>query len=181
VLAIYASRPMRADDYVWARAGAMGLVLLGFLLIPHIIMYVGFAALSPDGIAGALLDNSDDLPRILLTSLVYVAAYAPIALLIAAFAQRKSIAAGIFLAGMPILAGIGNALLEATDLPGHRYGALLSLSEHPAHVRDWIFGRTANEVAMANAGFDAWVTLTIIVLVAAVSLAVVIFRYRRLM
>lgn len=181
VLSIYSSRPMRADDYVWSRAAALALVLLGFLLIPHALMYVGFAALAPDGFVGGLVDNSGELPRVLATSLVYVLAYAPIALLIATFTQRKSIAAGIFLVGMPTLAGVGNALVEASDLPGHRFGALLSLSEHPAHVRDWIFDRTAVEVAMARAGFEPWVTLTVIAVVAVVSLAVVVLRYRRLM
>jgi ABC-2 type transport system permease protein len=181
VLAIYASRPMRADDYVWARASALALVLLAFLLIPHTLMYVGFAALSSDGIVGALIDNAADIPRIVLTSLVYVAGYAPIALLIAAFGSRKSVAAGVFIVGMPILSGLGNSLVEATDLPWHRFGALLSLSEHPAHVRDWIFGRTAEEVAMARAGFDPWVTLAVIALVAVASLVIVVLRYRRLM
>ncbi|RPI21668.1 MAG: hypothetical protein EHM57_06320 [Actinobacteria bacterium] len=181
VLSIYASRPMRADDYVWARAAALALVLLGFLLVPHILMYVGFAALSPDGIARALIENSGDLPKIVLTAIVYVAGYVPIALLIATFAARKSVAAGIFLVGMPILTGIGNNLVEASDFPGHRYGALLSLTEHPAHVRDWIFDRAAVEVAMARAGFDPWLTLTIIVVIAAACLTVVLARYRRLM
>jgi ABC-2 type transport system permease protein len=181
VLAIYSSRPMRADDYVWARAAGLALVLLGFLLIPHALMYVGFAGLAPDGIASALVDNAGDLPKILLTSLVYVAGYAPIALLIAAFTARKSVAAGIFIVGMPMLAGIGNSLVESTDVPGHRFGALLALAEHPAHVRDWIFGRASNEIAMARAGFDPWLSLAIIVVVAVVSLAIIVIRYRRLM
>ena len=181
VLSIYASRPMRADDYVWARTAAMAMVLFGFLLVPHVLLYVGFAALSPEGLVSALVDNSGEIPKILLTASVYVLGFVPIALLIAAFAKRKSVAAGIFIVGMPILAGIGNSLVEAADLPGHRYGALLALPEHPAHVRDWIFDRASSDIAMARAGLDPWISLTIILVIAVVSLSIVVVRYRRLM
>lgn len=182
VLSIYSSRPLRADDYIWARAGGLVLVMLVFLLIPHALMYLGFAGLSSSGFADSLIDDLDKIPKILAAAAGYIAAYAPPALLIAAFAKRKAIAAGIFLAGIPILSGIGGALIEATDVPGHRYGGLLALAEHPSHVRDWIFGRgTGRDLTPALAGFDPWVSLAVILGVAVVSLGIVVFRYRRLM
>lgn len=181
VLQIYSSRPLRADDYVWARCGGLALVLAVFLLLPHALMYIGFAALGSDGFFEELVGNADQLWRILLTTLVYVAGFAPLALAISTFTNRKAVASGIFIAGIPVLSGVGSALIEATDLPGHDLGGLLALSDHPLFVRDWIFGRAYSDLAPVRAGFDPWLSLGLIVLVAAVSLVLVVWRYRRLM
>ncbi len=45
VLSIYASRPLTGPDYLAARAGALAIVLAGFMLLPQFLLYFGFAAL----------------------------------------------------------------------------------------------------------------------------------------
>ena len=182
VLSVYSSRPLRPDDYVGARAASLVTVVAAFMLIPQTLMYIGFAALSTDGFFQALVSNADEIPKILGATVVYALAYAPLALLIATFAARKAAATGIFLGVIIVGAGLAASLVSATSLPGSRYAALVALDSHPDFVRDWIFGRGSDaDIAMSSAGFDAWVSLVVIVGVAALSAALVIWRYRRLM
>jgi hypothetical protein len=78
--------------------------------------------------------------------------------------------------------GLAAALVEATSVPGSRYAALLSIGDHPDFVRDWIFGLTgSSEAVMSSAGFDPWVSLAVIAVVAVASSIFVVWRYRRLM
>ncbi len=182
VLSIYSSRPLRADDYVGARAASLLTVVAAFMLIPQVLMYLGFAALSSDGFFQALISNADEIPKILAATVVYALAYAPLALVISTVATRKAAATGVFLGVIIVGAGLASTLIEATSLPGSRYAALLSFDSHPDFVRDWIFGRGSDaDVIMATAGFDAWVSLLVIAAVAVVSTVLVIWRYRRLM
>ena len=95
VLAIYSSRPLTPDDYIGARAASLLTVVAGFMLIPQVLMYIGFAALSSDGFFSALLDNADEIPKILVTTVVYAVAIAPLVLLISTIASRKAAATGI--------------------------------------------------------------------------------------
>jgi len=181
VLAIYSSRPMRADDYVWARASALGLIVLGFLLAPQVLMYVGFAALSPNGFWSGLTESADQIPRIIAAGVVYVLALTPVALLIAAFASRKTVASGVYVAVMWLTIPVSFALSQLTEVPGARYASLLSIYGLPEHVRDWIFDVRPGTTAPAGAGVEPWISLTVIVIVAIASFSAVIWRYRRLM
>ena len=145
-------------------------------------MYIGFAALSPDGFFQSLGANVDEIPKVLGAAAVYALAFAPIGLLISTVASRKAAATGIFFGVVIVGSALAAALVEATGVPGHRYAALLGIGEHPTHVSDWIFGRVgSSDLIVANNGFDPWVSLTVILLVAGVSSAFVVWRYRRLM
>jgi len=180
VLSIYSSRPLLPDDYVLARFSALVTVCAGFMLIPQILMYIGFAALDADGFFSALWSNGGDIPKILASTVVYAVAYAPLALLVATLANRKSAATGVFLGGLLIATILSAVLVEATALTGREYAAMLAVGELPTHVNDWIWG-TASESPMANSGFDPWVSLALIAGIALVSTVVVVWRYRRLM
>lgn len=179
VLSIYSSRPLRPDDYVAARFAALLTVIAGFMLIPQILMYVGFAALDADGFFTALWSNAEEIPKFLAASAVYAIAYALPAMLIATLANRRSAATGVFLGTLLISTILARVLFE-NQVAGHRYAALLAIVEHPAHVNDWIYG-TSSDLVMADAGFDPWISLLVIVGVAVVATGIVVWRYRRLM
>jgi len=182
VLAIYSSRPLKPDDYIGARAASLLTVVAGFMLIPQVLMYIGFAALSSDGFFSALVDNADEIPKILVTTVVYAVAIAPLVLLISTIASRKAAATGIYLGVLIVGTGLAAALVEATTLPGSRYAALLAVGEHADFVRDWVFGlAVSSDRVMANAGFDPWVSLGVIAAIAVASSIFVVWRYRRLM
>jgi ABC-2 type transport system permease protein len=182
VLSVYSSRPLLPDDYIGTRSASLLTVVAAFMLIPQVLMYIGFAALSADGFFKALVTNADEIPKIFAATLVYALAYAPLALLVATIASRKAAATGIYLGLMFVGAALAAALVEATTLPGSRYAALLAVDGHPDYVRDWIFGTTgSSETTIANAGLDPWISLAAIVVVAVVSSVFVVWRYRRLM
>ena len=182
VLAIYASRPLKPDDYIETRAASLLTVVAGFMLIPQTLMYIGFAALSSEGFFSALVDNTDEIPKILAVTAVYAIAYAPLALLVSTVASRKAAATGIYLGLLFVGTGLSAALVEVSSVPGSRYAALLSIADHPEFVRDWVFGLTgSSEAVMSIAGFDPWVSLVAIAVVAVTSSVFVVWRYRRLM
>ncbi len=182
VLAVYSSRPLLPDDYVGARAASLITVIAGFMLIPQVLMYVGFAALSSDSFFQALGTNADEIPKILGAAAVYALAYASVGLLISTIASRKAAATGIFFGVMLIGTALAAALVQATGVPGHRFAALLGLAEHPTHVSDWIFGRVrASDLVVTDAGFDPWVSLVVVLLIAGISSTIVVWRYRRIM
>lgn len=181
VLSIYSSRPTTADDYVAARASALFIAIAIFLLVPQLLMYVGFSALSPDGFATALVDNAIELPRILLAAIAFMVAYGSVALLVSTITSRKAVAAGAILGLFIIGTGVASGLVQAVSVPGHRFAAFFALAEHPLHVTEWIFGTSSPDGVMRSAGFDAWVSLLIIVGLAVVSAVVVTLRYRRWM
>jgi ABC-2 type transport system permease protein len=182
VLSIYSSRPLSPDDYIGTRTASLLTVVAGFMLIPQVLMYIGFAALAPSGFFSALVDNADEIPKILAATVVYALAIAPLALLVSTVASRKAAATGIYLGLLFVGTGLAAALVEATSVPGSRYAALFSIADHPDFVRDWIFGLTgSSEAVMAGAGFEPWVSLLVIVAVAAASSVFVVWRYRRLM
>jgi ABC-2 type transport system permease protein len=178
VLAVYSSRPMRARDYLGARAGALAIVLAGFLLIPQLLMYLGFSALDGDGFAAALVNRSDDLLQIFLTSVVYMVGYGAPALLVASFARRTAAATGVYLAAMFLLTGFGQGMLDG-DVAFGEWFALTALAHHPPVVRDWIFDRRPVDLVPATAGWDPWVSLAVIVLVAVATIVAASRRYRR--
>ena len=180
-LSIYSSRPTTAGDYVFARSSALFISVAIFLLVPQILMYVGFAALSGDGFVSSLVDSAGEIPRILLGAAVWMIAYGSVALLVATLTNRKAVATGIYLGIFIIGTGIASGLSQVVSLPGHRFAAFFAFAEHPAHVTVWIFGETTDDMAMPMAGFEWWASLAVIAVLAVVSAVVVIYRYRKWM
>jgi ABC-2 type transport system permease protein len=180
VLAVYSSRPMRAADYLLARGAALAGVVGFFLLVPQLMMYVGFAALDADGFFSAAVANADDLVQIIATTAVYVVAYGAPALLVAVYARRTAPASGAYLALMLALTGVAHGVAES-GAGGElgRFAALLALFEHPHVVRDWIFDRSSTGLVAVDEGWDPWVSLFVIAGIGALTALLAVVRYRR--
>jgi ABC-2 type transport system permease protein len=181
VLSLYSSRPLRVSDYLGGRGASLATVVVGFLLIPQLTLYLGRAALADQGFFSYVIDESGTLLDVTLTALAFFGAYAGVAFLIAAFANRTAIASGVYLAVMVASIPLAGAISTgATDLPGRRYVALLALEHHPRYVRDWIFDLDSITVPH-EAGLDPWMSLAVIVAIVAATGVVTVRRYRRLM
>lgn len=177
VLSIYASRPLRGSDYLLARAGALATVVLGFLVIPQLVLYVGLAAISDEGFLSALVENAADLVKISLGALVFFVAYSAPAFAISGLSKRVATAAGTYLAVMLGSNILALFLTEGAAFDGARYGALIGLENLPRHVRDWIFDLPSEAIA-ADASFAAWTSLIVIVVVSLIAAAATVRRYR---
>jgi ABC-2 type transport system permease protein len=177
VLAVYSSRPLRARDYLLARGAGLAAVVGFFLLVPQLLMYLGFAALGPNGFFSEVVGNADDLFQIVLTTAVYVTAYGAPALLVATFAKRVAPATGTYLAIMLVLNGLAHAVAESGSSLG-KIASLAALFEHPHVVRDWIFDSTSTGLVAVDAGWSAWVSALVIGVIAVATAAVAARRYR---
>jgi ABC-2 type transport system permease protein len=178
VLAVYSSRPMTAWDYTWGRVGALALVSAAFFLLPNLLMYVGFAALDEAGLASALIDNLDDLFKVLGTMVAYVVGYGAPALLIATYAKRVGPAAGIYLATVFISPGFAE-MFRALDFAGSRYGTLIAVLQHPEVIRNWVFDESQGSVPMSAVGFEPWVSVLFIAAIGAGTVYLMARRYKR--
>lgn len=176
-LSVYASRPLRMIDYLGARGTSLAILVSGFLLLPQILLFIGQALVDSDGFFDYASSNLDVLWQSVAASVVYFAAFAPIAFLVASIAKKSSYAAGFFLLGISVINGITAGLVDEAEFD---IAGLISLNHHPRYVTDWLFDENSHAWIPERAGFDPWVSLLVIAVVAAGCTAVLVRRYRRL-
>jgi ABC-2 type transport system permease protein len=176
VLAVYASRPLTSDDYLVGRGAALAALVFSFMYLPHLVLFLGRAWVSEAGFLSTVSGNLDTLWQTAAASAVYLLAFAPPALVIAAYSKRSAIAAGIVLGAFTVSNPIAEALANQEGL---RFFSLLALPQHPGFVKDWIMGVDTNQWVPGTAGFGPVVSLAVIVGIALVSVAAIVIRYRR--
>jgi ABC-2 type transport system permease protein len=176
VLAIYASRPVRASDYLLARALTLvGLTSL-FILIPHTILFVGISALYSEGFWAGVVEHGGQVPEIVGTTVAYVLGYGAPAFLIALFVRRAAIATGVFGLLMFLSGSLVEAMPRATELFVFKVIAPLALFWNPLSVRAWLFDREPEQLALDRVGFEPWVGALAI---AGITLATAVIAHRR--
>lgn len=176
VLAVYSSRPVSAADYLIARGGSLAALMLAFLVLPQLVLFVGLAALDPAGLFSGITSDSGELLRILGASIGYVAAFGTPAFLVAAFAKRTGMAAGIIIVGLSLLDGITEALAQS-NIPGAFLAPLLSIATLGGTVRDWVFG--LSNATFSRADLPLWTAALSLAVATAITAVIVLRRYRR--
>jgi len=176
VLQVYASRPLTTNDYLLGRAAALATVVFAFMEVPHVVLFFGRAWISADGFGSYLAGHGAELGKTALATIVYFAALAPLAFLFAAFAKRPALAAGAFIGVMAVSTPATRALVAEA---GFDPFGLLALQQHPVVVKDWILGVTSHDLVPQIAGYDPWVSLVAIGVVALAAGFLVVRRYRR--
>lgn len=179
VLAIYASRPVRAIDYLLARGVTLMALTFLFILIPHTILYLGISALYVDGFLTGLVEHGAEIPEILGTTAAFVLGYGAPAFLVALFVRRVVIASGVYVLIMFLTVSLIEAMPRATDLLVFKVIAPLALFWNPFSIRDWLFDREPGQWALDRAGLAPWVGVLAIVGIALVTAVIAHRRYRR--
>ena len=179
VLAIYASRPVRASDYLFARAATLVALASLFMLIPHTILYVGISSLHEEGFRAGLVENGRQIPEILGTIVAYVLAYGAPAFLVSVFVRRVPIATGVYVFIMFMTGALVEAMPRATELLIFKILAPLALFWNPLSVRNWLFDRDPGQFALDRAGLDPWIGALSIILIAVATAVIAHRRYRR--
>ena len=177
VLAIYASRPVRAADYLLARATALAILTALFILIPHSTVYLGVAGLHDEGLLAGLLESGPEIPAILGTTVAYILGYGAPAFLAAVFLKRAATASGVFVVGMVLSLSLTEAIPRGSDVAALKYLSLLSIASHPMTVRDWFFDQRSS-TALVRLGFPAWSAAVAILVFVALTAVVAHRRYR---
>jgi ABC-2 type transport system permease protein len=179
VLAIYASRPVRAMDYLFARAATLFVLTTLIILIPHTILFFGISSLYVDGFWAGVIEHGKKIPAILGTTAAYVLAYGAPAFLVAVFVRRTAIASGVYVLLMILSASMVEAMPRATELVVFKVLAPLALFWNPLSVRDWLFKREPEQWPLDRVGLDPWVGAAAIVGIAILTGVIAHRRYRR--
>lgn len=173
VLSLYFAAPIMRWHYIAAQAAGLMLLLLALTLVPMLLLFAGSALLAPS-VATYVHDHLGDLWHIVLSGGLLAGYYAALALLIAAFTDRRAYAAGAYLGLLLVSATASTILWRGMRFSGHEKLALLDLLTMPVHVVRWLFGLAAEPF-----GDNGWPYVGAALGVIVVSLAVVAWRYQR--
>ena len=179
VLAIYASRPVRAVDYLLARSAALALLASAFILVPQTMLYVGIAALNAEGLWTGLRVNAPEILPTLGTTVGYVVGYCAPAFLVSIYSRRVAMASGIFVVAMYLSAGLSEVIPGSTDLWAYRAVAPLAWLFHPLTVRDWLFGLDEARMPFVQVGLPLWSAALVLLAFAVLTGVLAHRRYRR--
>jgi ABC-2 type transport system permease protein len=174
-LAVYASRPLTTTDYLVMRAASLGTVVIGFVWLPHLVLFLGRAWVG--GFGTYVADQWPDLWKTLLASSLYFFAFVPVGMLVAVVSRRASIAAVLFLGIMSVAGGATFAMVQS----GFKVMGLFALNQHPGYVKDWILDAHTQQGGWIpeRAGFGPLVSLAVIVVIAVACWLLVLARQRR--
>lgn len=181
VLAMLSSRPLTSDDYIGTRFASLLAIVAGFLLIPQLVLYIGMAATSDDGLVNGLIDGAGNLPKILFVAFVYVLAFVPLSFVVASIANRKAIAAVVFLAILTALTGFAEALVQNATITGSRWVALLTPINTADAANAWVFGQENPSSLLAAADIHPGVGVVALAAIGFAAVAFAVTRYRRLL
>jgi len=178
VLAIYASRPVRAMDYLLARGITLVMLTSLFILIPHTILYFGISALYVDGFRAGLVEHGKEIPAIVGTTAAYVLGYGAPAFLVATFVRRVPIASGVYVLVMIMSGALIEITPRATEQIVFKILAPLALLWNPLSVRDWLFDREPEQWVLDRVGLEPWVGAVAIVFITIVTGVIAHRKYR---
>lgn len=178
VLSVYFSRPLTVDGYLASKTAAFATVVGAIYIVPQIVLHIGLGLLADDGFIAYMGDTIDVLWKVPVTTLAFVAIHGAVVSILSSVIDRTGMAAaaflGLFLAGR----GIAGRVAEAS-FPGARYISLLAFDEHPRIIRDYLFEDTV-DYAAEIAGFEVWVSVVVIAVLAVAAIWFVRARYRKL-
>lgn len=178
VLSVYFSRPLTVDGYLTSKVGAFATLVGAFYIVPQTVLHIGLALISEDGFLPYLGDNIDILWKVPVTTLAFVGLHGALIFPLSSVINRTGIAAAAFLGVITAGSGIAARVAEAS-FAGARWVSLLALDQHPRIIRDYLFEDTVEYPAEA-AGFEVWMSVVVIGVLATAAVAFVRQRYRRL-
>ena len=178
VLSIYASRPIRSQDYLLARVATIALLSMLYILIPHATMYIGVSALNENGIWAGLSANASQIPDIIGTTIALVVGFGAPAILVSLYVSRVAIASGVYVAAMFMSAALAEAIPRVSDVLIFKVLAPLSLFFNPYSVRDWLFDET-DSFPLEQVGFPPWGGAVAILVVAVITAVLAVRQYRK--
>lgn len=180
VLPLYFSRPLARSDYALAKLAALATAVWLLLGGPQVLMFVGAAFSTGNGLRGAWDEFTDLVPGVLYAG-IWALVFAAVALLVASLSGKRAIAAGavvaVFLMTTPIV-GVLSVLPSQT---ANQLAGLASPSSLVGGVGAWLFRGvlSANDRELLSIGsFGPVYGVAAVVLVAG-CVALLLARYRK--
>lgn len=163
VLPVYFARALSRLDYVTAKVGGFMAALFAFIVVPHLLLFIGRVMAAPDPAAG-LAEELPSMPAVVGQAALMAGLLGGIAMAVSAFTPRRAFATAAIIAAFivpPIVVGLllelGSAdlaevlvLLSPTDvLDGSNATLFGALPESPAILRGDLPGLLFVAVALA--------------------------------
>jgi len=139
VLSLYFSRAITRLDYLTAKITALAILMGTIAFGPALVLFFGKTLLD-DNPLSAFAHSLDDLGRIVVFGVLVSIYWAAIGLGIAAFTNRKGVAAAIFNGAVFIVTALANALYDALDSSIRRYLVVVSPIDLLQAISNWLFG-----------------------------------------
>jgi ABC-2 type transport system permease protein len=181
VLPLLFARPLTGADYVAAKVGAIAAVVFGFAFIPQVVLFVGQLLVAREGALEYFLDNTAVLWKVPVAVALLAVYFAAIGVAISAFTTRRVVAAVAILALLLVTSTVA-AIAPGTDEFGEVNNsgwALVNVLVLPLHVRDLVFlGHLDPEGPLGGVEGAGVAALALYVLVLAISLVTLLYRYR---
>jgi ABC-2 type transport system permease protein len=171
LIQLYLSRPLRRQDYALTKLAALWTATFALFAIPMLIMFLGMAFNTNDGITG-VFGELGGLAQGLLAGLIHAALLSALALPLASLSGRRVFASGMIIAVFLLTAPV-SAALQAF---GNDLGGLFDPSSLLNGVDQWLFGPGIGIVQIGEYGaVYAVVTAALIALGTALS----VLRYKK--
>lgn len=180
VISLYLVRPLTGSDYIFARWLALFSVMVAVAWLPQFIMLAGLCMGDPAPV-GYLRQHWLDIPRFLAAGIAIAAYTTTLAMLTAAFTDRRGYAAvflvGLFVVTAPFTTGLASEMGGTVG----QWISMFNLSNIPVHVNDVIFGKASSVTRGAPAAeLPDWILVGWYFLWMLVPGCVLWLRYRRL-
>jgi ABC-2 type transport system permease protein len=179
-LPLYFSRPPHRTDYALAKLGALVTAAFVMFAAPLLVMFIGMAFSTKDGIGGVFDQFGDLLPG-LAAALIHAVVVAAIALPLASLTGRRVFATGLIVGVFLLTAPISGALQNfGEDGPAASLAGLLNPVSLLTGVDSWLFS-SGNEVAddMVGVGSYGPVYGAVALLLAALGTSLLMWRYKK--
>ena len=150
VINLYLVRPVTGGDYIVARWFAFLVVGVFVTWLPQFVMFAGRLMGYPDPMV-YLRAYWLDVPRIMGSGVAMAVYTTTLAMLVAAFTNRRAYAA-VFLVGLFLITTpFTTALASEIDGPVGQWISMFNLTNIPVHINDMIFGETSEITSVAPA------------------------------
>jgi ABC-2 type transport system permease protein len=173
LMSLYLSRPLRRSDYALAKLSALAAAAFVVLATPMVILFLGMAFSTDDGIAGVFSEAGGMLEGFVVAA-IHAVVLAALALPFAALTGRRVFATGMIIAVTLLTAPVSGALLSFSTGDAAYLAGLITPGNLLNGIDRWLFAGGTFDV-----GPYGWVYGLVAAAIVAVGTACTIWRYRK--
>lgn len=174
VLPLYFSRPLRRDDYVWAKFAAMAAALAMLMIAPIVLAY--FVAAFDGNNDTTVWDETTAAAGGVGTSLLHAVVLAALSLVIAAFATKRVYTIGAVVALFLISSAVSGIAEGLAHGRGRELAGILTPFRLLEGTYAWLRG---TESELSHVGGSGWVYGLATAVLLALCTGLLLLRYRR--
>lgn len=176
LLQLYLSRPLRRSNYALTKLAALATATFLLFAIPMLILFIGMAFSTDDGIGG-VFSELGDLVVGLLSALIHAALLSAFALPIASLSGRRVFATGMIIGVFLLMAPV-SAAIRAFDSRGAagQLAGILDPGSLLNGVDQWLFG---SAILIADPGPYGGVYALVTAALIALGTAAAVQRYKK--